>query len=222
MNRGHNLVLESTQEQDRYLDVRNQAVGSPDLVAQISEILCRRDDAGYQLPHAEECILQDQATDIATVLVLGHELHTDSTAKALSIYDNFVVPRLGAIPKIVESRLSVDVKTRLVRLAGRNAIAAVLKHKDVAAHGVDEHAGNGQAVANVTCVAMEHEYRHVRIAPATGAANVKGREFLSIVGRDDEFLVISDVELVGTWEVGPRVRGHMRGIDKRLLLEVEK
>ena len=209
-----NLVLKPTQEQRRHLDVRDQAVTGPDLVAQIGKVLGWGHDGRDELAHAEEGVLEDEAGDVSGGLVLGDEADADGAAEALPVDDDLVVPRLGAVAEIVEGGLGVGVEAGLVGSAGRDAVAAVLEHEHVAARGGDQHAGDGQAVADVARVAVEHEDRHVGVGPVARAPDVEGRQLLAIVGRDDELLVVLEVKLAGPGDFGARVGRDGGGIDQ--------
>lgn len=112
------------------------------------------------------------------------------------------MPRFRSLAQVVESGLGIDPQARLVWFAGGCAVASILQHKDVAANHVDEDAGDGQAVTDIACIAVEHHDCDVRILAATGAANVVGRQLLAIVGGDDQLFKVFDSELCRTRDVG--------------------
>lgn len=62
----NDLVLESAQEQYRDGDLRNHLFATPVLVAKWCQPLCHRDRIRNHLCDAEECVLKDQALDIAS------------------------------------------------------------------------------------------------------------------------------------------------------------
>jgi hypothetical protein len=182
-------------------------------VAEIGQVLGGRHNGRNQFTHAEESILENQAADVCASLILGNETDTDSATQTLPIHDDLVVPGLHPVAEIVERRLRVNVQARLVGLAGGDAVAAVFEHEDIATGGGDQHACNGQAMANVASVAVEHQHRHVRVRPAARAPDVEGRQFLAIVGRNDKLLVVSEVELVRAGNVGAGVCGDVGRIN---------
>ena len=171
------------------------AVAGPDLVAKQGEILGRREHTGDQLPHAEEGVLQDQASDIPASLVLSNQLDAHRTTEALPVDDKLVSPRLDPVAQVVDGGLRIDHDATLVGLARRQAVATILKHEDVTPSIVDKHAGDGEAVANVARVPVEHEDGYVGVSPAPGAPYIKSGQLLAIIGRDDEFFIISNIEL---------------------------
>lgn len=170
----HNLVSKPAQKERRHLDVGDQAIAGPDLVAQIGEVLGRRHDAGNQLAHAKEGVLEDQAADVSAALVLGYEADAHGTAQALAVHDDAVATRLDTVTEVIEGGLGINVQAGLVGLARGDAVAAVLEHEDVAAGRGDQHAGYGQAVADVARVSVEHEHCHLGIGPAARTADVEG------------------------------------------------
>jgi hypothetical protein len=137
-----------------------------------------------------------------------------TSTQALAVHDNFVVPRLGTITEVIECGLSVDVEARLVRLAGRDAVTTVFEHEDVAAACGDQHARNGQTVADVASVAMEHQHRHLRIGSTARTPDVEGRQLLPIVGWNDELLVVSEIKLARAGDVGSSVGRDVGRIDQ--------
>jgi len=183
-------------------------------MAQIRQPFGWGHDTGNQFANAEERVLQNQARNIAPGLVLRHQPDSHGPSQALSIHNDLVIPRLGAIAQIIQRGLGVDVQARLVRGTGRDAVPPVLQHEDVAAGCRNQHAGDGQAVADVAGVAVEHEYRHLGVGAAARPADVEGGQLLAIVRRDDELLVVFEVVLAGARHIGARVGRDMRGVDE--------
>lgn len=210
----YNLVQQPTQEQDGHFDIGNVGIRRPDLMTQQRQILGGRHDFRDQLAHAEEGVLENDTINVPPVLVLGDELHGDSTPQTLPVYDQLVVLRFGAVAQIVEGGLRIQVEARLVGFAGGQAVPPIFRHKDVASCHGNQHAGNWQAVANIPRIAVKHDYRDIRVAAAARASNVVGRELLAIVRRDDELLEILEIVVNRTGHLGPRVGRDVRGIDQ--------
>lgn len=56
-------------------------------------------------------------------------------------------------------------------------------------------------MAYIASVAMKHEHRDIRVPAAAWAANVKRRELLAIVGRDDELFKVLKIERDRAWDL---------------------
>lgn len=203
INLRHNLVQQPAQEQDGDLDIGNMGIRGPYLMTQQGQILGGRHNFRDQLAHAEKGVFENDTIDVSPVLVLGDELHGDSTPQTLPVYNQLVVLRFGAFAEIVEGGLRIEVEARLVGFAGGQAVPPIFRHKDVATRHGNQHAGNWQAVANIPRIAVKHDYRDIRVAAAARASNVVGRELLAIVRRDDELLEILEIVVNRTGHLGP-------------------
>jgi len=214
VNLRYNLILQPAQEEDGDFDTWDSGVARPDLMTEKGEILCRRHNAGDQFPHAEEGIFEDETANIPTGLVFSHEPHTNSTSKALAVDNILVVPSLDPVAQVVQSRLCINVQTRFVSLARREAVTTIFDHEDIATRRRDKHAGNGEAMADVTRIAVEHQDRDVGVGATAGASNVESREFLAIVGRDDQLFKVLKIKRHWSRNLLARIGRYMGRVDE--------
>ena len=144
MHLRYNFVLQATDEQGGYLGYCGKhRFAGPDLVAEKSQVLGRRNDGGNQFAHGQERVLKNETSDIASALVLGSELDADGATKTLSKNQILVVSSFCPLAEVIKTSLCVDVQAGFVGLARRCAIASVFKHKNITASCVYDHAGNG-------------------------------------------------------------------------------
>lgn len=183
-------------------------------MAQVGQVLGRRDDRRDQGSHRQERILQDETDNITFTLVLGDELDANGSPQALAVDDQLVTSCLGSVPQVVEGSLRIQHQALLIGFACRQAIAAVLQHKHIAANVVDDHAGNWQSVADVACIAVEHYNSTIREPPVSGTPDVEGRELFAIVCGDHQFLEVLDAKLRRSWNFSSGIGGHVRWVDQ--------
>lgn len=206
----HDLVLLAAEEEDGDLcDGGNDGVAGPHLVAEQGEVAGGREDLGDELAHAEKGVLEHEAGNVAVLLVVGDEADGHGAAEALAVDDVAMGAGLGAVAQVVDGGLGVEDQSGLARLTRGAAVAAVLEHEDVAADHVAQHARNGQPVADVARVAVEHDHGHLGVFSAARAADVEGGQLLAIVRRDDQLLKVGEAKLVWPWNVGAGISGNV-------------
>jgi len=167
-----------------------------------------------QLSDAQEGVLEDQTRNVPVLLVLGNQIDGHRAAQALPVDDDLGVSRLDALADVVEPRLGIDVEARLVRRPRRQPVPAVLQHQHVAAQHLLEDLRDGDAVADVARVAVEHQHGDVPGAALVGGPDEEGIEGLAVGRRDLEVLVVLDAELARLGDVGTCVGGDVARVDE--------
>lgn len=110
-----------------------------------------------QLPDTQECILQDQASDITMFLVASNKVDTHSATKTLSINDKLGVAGLRPLSEVVQSSLSINLQACFVRHTCRQSVAAVFQHEHIALQCILNSLGDGDPVSDISGIAMEHQ-----------------------------------------------------------------
>lgn len=110
-----------------------------------------------QLPDTQECILQDQASDITLFLVGSNKVDSHSATKTLSIYDKLGVTGLRPLSEVVQSSLSINLQACFVGHAGRQSVAAVFQHEHIALQRILNSLGDGDPVSDISSISMEHQ-----------------------------------------------------------------
>lgn len=169
---------------------------------------------GNQFPHAQKGVLQHQTHQPLVVLVLGHQLNAHGSAQALPVNHNIIIASLGASTQVLEGGLRVNHEAGLVRGSGRQAITTVFKHQHAAPDSLYEHARDGDAVADVSRVAVEHQDGDVPAHARLWGADEEGRELLAVGRRDHQLFEVADAELRGSRHFGASIVWDVRGVNQ--------
>lgn len=132
------------------------------------------------------------------MLIPRHELNRHRPAKTLPVNHNFSILRLLLVSDPVEPRLRVYHETLLVGRPGREAVAAILEHENIAADALFEDAADGESMSDVPRIAVKREDREVLRHAFVRGANEERMESLAIGGRDLQLVVVGYAELGGT------------------------
>lgn len=113
---------------------------------------------------------------------------------------------------VLKAGLGIDHEAFLIGVARRQAVAAVLQHENIAAQVLGKHFGNGQSVADVASIAVEHEDGDIAGALLV-CADQEGAERLAVGGGDEQLLGIGDAKLGGAGHVGTRIGREASRVD---------
>lgn len=67
-----------------------------------------------QLPHGSKGVLENQARDISSLLILSHELYRNRSTQALAINDDLTPTSLLLLTDVIQTGLCVDHETFLI------------------------------------------------------------------------------------------------------------
>lgn len=179
------------------------------------------DIRGNEFLDGRKSVFQHDGGNVALLLVPRDKPNGYSAANALPVDNNLGASKLVSLADVVQARLRVDHEALFVGVARRQAVAAILQHEHIAAQVLFEDPGDGQSVANVARVAVEHEHRHVARMLLVGA-DEEGAERLAVGRGDEEFLKVGDAKLRRAWHVGARIGREAARVDDFVLLEVEE
>lgn len=167
---------------------------------------------GNQLPNTEESVLQNQSSHVSLFLIVRNQVDCHGTAQALSIDDEFGVFSLGALAQIIQSCLRIEFQTSLIRDTGRQSIAPVLQHKDIAVKSIVNDLGDGHPMTDIAGIPVEHQNREVSGMVTFGGAQEQGMQGFTVGRRDLQVFEIRDTELARARHIGPGIDWDVAGV----------